>query len=525
LVNTNTDGVLCQTKNLKAMEKLLKLSVVFLLLIGIQSARSQSTKEFPKEINSIKMTAPGIAIVATDDALYGIDKDGKELWKNEKLKKVDAHKIVVLEGSELIVVTGGLMMGTKILNVYNGKIHAGDSDISEARIIHGTNQLWVSTRLHGIHVWDISTDVEQYTLDKVSTPFGVDQKNNFSGAQPITYTSASSAILHIGPGQLGEYDLNTGAPIWEFDWKPFKIKKLKDGKGDRASYPTRGYAIMKLDQESNTLYFPFREGLLAIDTKTGKAKWDLKANKTGQVKDMYVTDDGVVVLTYQGLQLIDKETGATKWDKTLKIKGASEGLLINNKGTFYIVSKKSIEKIDIANKKSITLVDKIKFEGDDSFSGLELINGKVILSGSQNVVGIDKESGKILFSTYYKAPGASIASIAANVALAGVAMAATQNSMRINSQSGSKTYYQYTPTMRKSGGSNSNHANNSLYISTKFKGGDTSGFGIAKVDKESGKTTKKFVIGDRDPMYVVDENNGIIFYKSDKKELAIKTVN
>ena len=486
---------------------------------------SQKTINFPKEVNSIKMTAPGVAIVATDDALYGIDKEGKELWKNEKLKKVDANKITVLEGSELIMVQGGFRGGgTRIVNVFNGDFIADGSDITGARVIHGTNQVWVITRLHGVHVWDIKTNMELYTLESISTPFNIESKNNFAGAQPVTYTNESSAILHIGSGQLGEYNLNNGTPIWEFDWKPYKVKKPKEGKGDYACYPSIGYGIMKLDQESNTLYFPFRNILIAVDSKTGKAKWDIKANKTGLVNDIFVTDNGIVIRTAKGIELIDKSTGIAKWDKPIKIKGTG-GLLVNNKGTFYVVSKKSIEKIDIANRKSTTLVDKIKFEGDDYFSGLELIDGTVVISGKQNVVGVNKETGKILFSTYYKAPGASFGDIAGSIALAGVAMAATQNSMRVNSQSGSKTYYQYTPAMRNSGGSRTTEAENSLFISTKFKDADAKGFGIAKVNKGTGETTKKIVIGERDPIYVVDENNGIMFYKSDKSTVTIQSLN
>ena len=281
---------------------------------------------------------------------------------------------------------------------------------------------------------------------------------------------------------------------------------------------------MKLDNESNTLYFPFREKLIAVDSKTGKAKWDLKANKPGQVFDIYVTDDGIVIRTLKGIMLIDKETGASKWDKPIKVKGTG-GLLVNNEGTFYVVSKKSIEKIDIASKKSTSLVEKIKFEGDDSFSGLELIDGIVILYGSQNIIGIDKGSGKILFTTYYKAPGVSLATIAQNVALAGIAMTATYNSYDNNKRAGNKTYYQYTPAMRSSGGSHTTESGKSLYINTKFKDSDAQGFGIAKVNKKTGETTKKFVIGSRDPIYDVDENNGNIFYANDKKTMTIVSSN
>jgi outer membrane protein assembly factor BamB len=497
------------------------------LLFGLISniGFGQQSQSYPKEINSIKMTAPGIVIVGTDDALYGMDKDGKELWKNERLKKVDAAKIMVLEGSELIMVQGGLRTGKVIVNVYNGNIHAGGSDIKEARIVHGTNQLWVLTRLHGIHVWDIATNVEQYTLDKVNIPYGVDGEYNFTGAQPITYTGESSAILHVGVGQLGEYNLTTGAPIWEFDWKPYKVKKPKDGKGDLPSSPGKGFAIMKLDNESNTLYFPFRNMLIAIDSKTGAPKWDVKANKFQKVNDIHVTKDGIVVKTPQGIELVDPKTGMKKWDKPIKIKGSDGGLLINNKGTFYVVSKGSIEKIDIANRKSVTLTDKIKFKGGESFSSLELVNNVVVLSSKQNMIGIDKESGAIKYQIFLKAPGPSLLDVAGNMVLAGVAMTATMNSMNVNSQAGNKTYHQYTPAMRNSGGSKTTDARKSLYISTKFNDADAKGFGVAKVDKETGEILKKVVIGTRDPEYVIEERNGLIFYKSDKKTLTIKSIN
>jgi outer membrane protein assembly factor BamB len=518
------------------MKNFKNISLLILIITTSFLSFGQGTVTFPKTINSMKMTATGVAIVATDDALYGIDKTGKKLWEKVKLKKIDANRIEILEGSELILVQGGLMQGIKVINVLNGNlIGSNDGPIYGARVIHGTNQVWIIKQYNAIDVWDISSNTKLYRFDKVSLPYGLTSSNqtasqpkNFIGVQPITYTSNKSAILHLGVGQLGEYDLNTGNPIWEFDWKPYKVKKPKDGKGDLPSIPGKGFAIMKLDPESNTLYFPFRNMLIAVDSKTGKAKWDVKANKISKVKDIFIINEGIVVRTLSGIELVDKNTGNLKWNKPIKIKGSDGGLLINNKGTFYIVSKGSIEKIDIANKKSIPLTEKIKFKGGESFTSLELINNLAVLSSSQNMIGVNKESGKILYQVYYKAPGPSLldvaGNVAGNVALAGVAMASTYNSMKVNAQAGNRTYYQYTPAMRNSGGSNSSKAGNNLFISTKFNDDDAQGFGIAKVNKESGKTTKKFVIGSRSPVYVVDENNGMIFYKSEKKVLTIKSV-
>ena len=506
------------------INQLKKISITILVILISTASFAQNSVNFQKNINFIKMTAPGVAIIGTDDALYGVDKQGKELWKNDKFKKLDSHKISILDGSELILVVGGFRGGgTKIVNVLNGKIQAG-GDIKEARIIHGTNQIWIKTRLHGISVWDIASDIEQYKLDKINFPYGVSSKYNFSGSQPVTYTSGNTAILHVGLGQLGEYNLLTGEPIWEFNWKPYKVKKPNKDKGDRPSDPGNGWATMKLDNTTNTLYFPFRNILIAVDSKTGKAKWDIKANKTSQIFNLYVTDEGIVIHTSKGIQLIDKETGMLKWEKPIKIKG-SGGLLIKDGSTFYIVAKKSIEKIDIANKKSIAITEKIKFQGGESFSDLEMIDDKLVLSGSQNIVGVDKNSGEILYTTYYKKPGLSLGDIAKATALTAVAVTATSNSYNTNKQAGNKTYRQYTPNMRSiKSKSATTDAGNSMFINTKFKDADASGFGIAKVDKKNGETTSKIVIGDRNPVYAVDENNGVIFYKSDKKIMSIKSI-
>lgn len=512
------------------MKKLTITSLVLLALLISIVGNSQEVINFPKEVNSIKMTAVGVAIISTDDALYGIDKDGKQLWKNEKFKKISENKIEVLTGSELIFVTGGFRGGGKhVVNVLTGEKVAVEGDVYGARVAHGVNQVWTNTRFHENFVWDITSNKKLYKLE-INLPYGLSSNNPgpdrrlFSGEQPFLYTSDNTAILHLGLGQLGEYNLATGKAIWEFDWKPYKVKKPKGDKGDKPSKPGKGWAMMQMDNATNTLYFPFRNMLIAVNSKTGKAKWDVKANKVGKIFNLYITNDGIVIHTHKGINIIDKETGHVIWDKPIKVKGAG-GLLINDEGTLYIVAKKTIERIDITNRKSISLTEKIKFDGGDSFIGFELIDNTIVLSGSQNVVGVDKTTGKIKYATYYKSPGPSVGDIAKSAALAGVAMTATMNSYNTNKQAGNSTYRQYTANTSKylSHGATTQAAN-SLYISTKFKDADAKGFGLAMVDKKTGETIKKVVIGDRDPIYSVDENNGVLYYKSDKTKVTIKSL-
>lgn len=509
------------------MKKLIKVSltVATIILFNWQWGFSQS-KDFPKDVNLIKMTDAGVAVVGTDDALYGIDKNGKELWKNAKLRKVEAERVNILSGSELVFVRDKGLLGTnKVLNVLTGQDYT-QGYIADARVIHATNQLWISPKVNEIQVWDITNDE---LLHQIETNASFPLIKNFASMQ-FAYTGEKTAILHLALSHLGQYNLQTGKANWMFDWKPYKVKKPNGDKGDRASSLSRGNAIMQIDETSNTLYFPFREMLIAIDTKTGKSKWDVKVNKPGKVKDMYVIDEGVLIYTYKGLQLIDKKTGMPKWDKPIKIKGDG-GFLLKDGKTFYVVSKGAIQKIDVGSKTATALTSKIKFQGGESFEDLEVVGDLIVLSAGQNVVGVDKNSGAIKFSTFYKPPGkgalAIAGSIAANAIVQGAAMGQNMHNRQVATSNNAKSYKSHTPAIirSQSGGSASNDTGKFMYISTKFKSTDATGFGVAKVDKTTGKTVKKVVIGDRNPIYEVDENSGVIFFKSGKKSVSIKAVN
>jgi hypothetical protein len=514
------------------MKKVTLLLLVFTLYVNVTLAQ-EWTKDFSEKINLVKMSDAGIAIVGTDDALYGVNDEGKILWKNEKLRKVEAERVQILSGTELVFISDkGMLSRNRVLDANTGKEYAntgnkGDNIIG-VRVLHGTNQLWTLKGTRGINTWNLNTNTLQYGWGRkdITSDIAVDKMASltwtFSGAQPLLYTGKNSAIVHLNLTHLANVNLATGKNIWRFDFKPYK--KVK---GAKASTISNGFAGMKLDEETNTLYFPYINQLVAIDAKTGAAKWNAKkGGKTGKVLSMFVTKEGVLVLTPKGLHLVDKSSGNLVWKKPIKIKNAIESILLQDNNDFFAISKGSIIKVDVANKSTKVLTEKIKFSGKESFSSLEIIDDLIILSASQNVAAFNKNTGKKIHHTYLKAPGSSLLAITQNLVLATVAVAATQNSRNINSRStsGSYTYHSYTPAVMKSGGSASQKNGDIMYISTKFKDVDAKGFGIAKVNKKSGEIVEKIVIGDRDPIYAINHNKGKFFYKSDKKTLAMKSL-
>lgn len=509
------------------------LLITFLAFYVNTLPAQEWTKELPGTINLVKMSDAGVAIVGTDDALYGINDEGKILWKNEKLRKVEEERVQILSGTELVFISDkGMLSRNRVLDANTGKEYAnsgkkGDNIIG-VRVLHGTNQLWALKGTRGINTWDLNTNTLQYSWgrNEIKKDIAIDKMANltytFSGAQPILYTGKNSAIIHLSASHLANVNLSIGKDIWRFDWKPFK--KAKDAS---ASTLSKGFSAMKIDEETNTLYFPLSDQLIAIDINSGLPKWNpKKGGATGKVLSMYVTKEGVLVLSPKGLQLVDKSSGNLVWKKPIKIKNAIESILIQNGEDFYAISKGSIIKVDVAKKSTKILTEKIKFSGKESFESLEIIDDLIILSASQNVIAFHKNTGKKIHHTYLKAPGASVLTIAQNITLAAVAAAATANSKNINSRNsaGSYTYHSYTPAVMKSGGSASETNGDIMYISTKFKDADAKGFGIAKVNKKTGEIVEKIVVGDRDPVYAINHKKGKFFYKSDKKTIAMKSL-
>ena len=88
--------------------------------------------EFERGIDWFKLSATGKLIVATGDALYGIEPaTGKTAWKHESLKNLSEENYHAIANSPFIaIVTGGMLnMQQIILDVSTGKIIANTKEL------------------------------------------------------------------------------------------------------------------------------------------------------------------------------------------------------------------------------------------------------------------------------------------------------------------------------------------------------------------------------------------------------------
>jgi len=138
-------------------------------------------------------------------------------------------------------------------------------------------------------------------------------------------------------------------------------------------------------------------------------------------------------------------------------------------------------------------------------------------------------NGEENWHVYHRAPGKSAFSV---VLLAAVTAASVAASAAHNYQAGASSValgpYNSTTEYHSQQADNWNNlgdaafkemakrfkaskaTENAAFILTKIDGG----VGLVKVDKDSGETIKEILVKDKDPMYEVDDFEGILYFKS-----------
>ena len=156
---------------------------------------------------------------------------------------------------------------------------------------------------------------------------------------------------------------------------------------------------------------------------------------------------------------------------------------------------------------------------------LEIRNAGLLLSSDQNIMMLNFY-GSEKFHEYYKSPGKSTF---AKIALATLAVASTTIAMDAAGRAGANknNLAQYNSSgaeMKRTsdafaaiGSASFNKMSkrfkateNASFILTKIDGG----VGLVKVDKDSGETLDEILIKDKNPMYEVDEVEGILYFKA-----------
>lgn len=520
---------------------LMSMLAIF-LIVGSSQAQNKFEKwniTFDKEINWIKMSDSGILLVGADDGLYGLDPEsGETKWSFKKLKKVTEDMIEVVEGTDYIIgYRKGIMNVGKIM-IINSATGELKYDVYERyKILAGKG----ATPIYQNKSFLLMDDVRAINIDAESGEINWEVKDflgknrraqvfrlnadnkgvavSIKGNQPFMFDSPSTFIAHLQAGHFAKYDLNTGKQIWDFD---FKGNKIKLGKEPQVSAPRLGYAFMQLDQKNKRVYLPVGNSLLAVNSENGSFVWMAqKKSLPGKVISMQKVEEGILVMFQgkkTGINIIDYNTGEPKWEKSISVKTA--GPLVFSEGKVYALDGKSIVKIDATNGTTELITKKgMQLGGKESPNDIMSYQEKLIVTSAQNVMGFNKDGG-IAFQTYLKANQesglAKFGKIVTSIALTAMSYASAYS--RAASTGSDQSYNVYSFGTKRF--ANSKDRFWYKYISTKVTEGDEKGFGVARVDKRTGKVVKQIVIGERELTYEIDEIDHLLYAKKGKKDIV-----
>lgn len=293
------------------------------------------------------------------------------------------------------------------------------------------------------------------------------------------------------------FDRSTAIGIWK---KPFEVEGaifMTEIIGDKMVFAAQNGAI-------NTLDFTTGKQVLKKDIQTGMLYKSV----------VLLPNDQVFYLSNKDMGVANLKTGAfvkepTKFKKVTNMVTAydtkNEKLVVSTGTELYFI------KTDGSSQK----ITDLKFKEEETPNKIEFRELGILVSAAQNNMLVSYE-GKILYESYYKAPGQSIA---AKIALGAVTAALATQSVGQNMAGNTKDANQ---SAGAAGGMN-NEMNKKfkatagtkdhLFILTKLE----DGIGLVKLNKDTGKKEAELVLKDKKPLYKVDDNYGVLYYKKDDK--------
>ena len=267
-----------------------------------------------------------------------------------------------------------------------------------------------------------------------------------------------------------------------------------------------------------------------------------KPLKTGaNIMVMAQSPQGLIYITSEDANIVDLKTGDQVWSKPLKYKNSAAvaSTFDSSKNRYLIAADGTIYAID-ANSGNVKELANVKFDEKEVANAMQIRNGNIFLSSSQNLALLDSNGGEV-YHGYFKSPSQSgfvkVLSGAIAVASTGLAMAhaAKEGMNRTNSYGDTNDLSNYNDYGKENKRAADMFASigdaafdlmskrfkataateNAQFILTKLD----AGVGLVKVNKDTGKVDKEIVLKDKKPEYQVDEIAGVLYYKANDKTI------
>ncbi len=170
--------------------------------------------------------------------------------------------------------------------------------------------------------------------------------------------------------------------------------KIKGGVYNHLTYPN---GILLISRSGDDSYLDF------LKPEMGEMAFEKPVKIKGQVVQTIESAKGIAYLTTAEFNILDITTGETLLDKAIETSPALTKL--DSKTLFaYNTKGRTVVKVDIDGATASEIyADKIKLEGKEEVTGLELTENGILLSSDQNLVMLNKD-GSLLYQAYHPAP-------------------------------------------------------------------------------------------------------------------------
>ena len=181
----------------------------------------------------------------------------------------------------------------------------------------------------------------------------------------------------------------------------------------------------------------------------------------------------------------------------------------------YFAQKNSVFTVDLTTGMTREIA-KLHFEGDEEPARIDSVENGLVLSSSQNLARVD-HSGNVRYSTYYKAPEASLLAQIASTALivgANVALDA------VTSSGGFSPSYLDNPLLTERYRASLRAKDYHYLVTSEPDSSGHEGPSLVRIDKSNGKEAGRIWLKDKTPNYRVDSVTGNVFLLSGSQEIV-----
>lgn len=396
------------------------------------------------------------------------------------------------------------------------------ADVTEKEI-YGFETVYTGKNTHihkigsnGVELWKDDRKVQGNVSNFQILPQGIAVVSDKSSG------GSSSVFANKDESEIAFLSASTGEDLWE------KAPK------------TKGW-VQHFYVQDDGILFGIQQGGINKISFDGKTLFKKPLKTGGNIMVMAQSPQGLIYITSEDANIVDLKTGDQVWNKPLKYKNSAAvaSTFDSAKNRYLIAANGDIYAID-ANSGDVSEFAKVKFDEKEVANTMQMRNGNIFLSSSQNLAMLGSDGNEI-YHEYYKSPGQSgfikVISGIAGVASTGLAMAhaAKAGANRTSPYGDSNDLDNYNETGKENARAAKMFASigdaafdvmskrfkataateNAQFILTKLN----AGIGLVKVNKDTGKVDKEILLNDKKPEYQVDELEGFLYYKANNNTI------